>query len=822
MRSAHFYEKVLSYVPDDAAIHVQCGHMFKEAGEFERAEQHYNKARRIMPNDPDLALQLGHFYKVAGRLDEAELSYRRAAELMPGAAEPVDELAGLVRNRQSISGDSGMRRLVAPARKSDRTGREVRRHARADPTASQLAGGKTVHLIRRAASALYEKALEVAPNDAALQIKRAHLFESAGNLTRAAHHYQQAQLLAPDDPNIALQLGYFHRTCARPREAELWFKKAVELDLDWPEPADQLEELYSRGWRNRHKEDSVRPNGGDGAFCSLNSAAERISEADEGTLNGFSINRLLSPELAPRAPESQLHPYSEQIEIKRLGRRQRTGWGTHITLQGVEAVRGFCVSASPVTDLRASLNGLAFHREGPLRGYPLKYESRDLNKRKYVFNIWFDFSNFANGLYDIDLQFTFANGSVRTYRDVVVVDEPLSIEEYPNSDRLVAISPDDNRSLEEQINTQPSVIREARRAVLSTPPQNVLVVRADQLGDMVTSIPAIHRLRELLPSARLVGLVSVANAELAESLHLFDEIVTIQFTDDEWERRRVLALDEQYELRQRLSKFKFDVAIDLSMAADSRHLLVLSGAPYVIGFKDDRSPWLSAFITASALDPINGFNDLSHSGMIVTLVEFFGVLLGNRSQVIRRDDLARDRLVAYGLGGEGEFAVLHTGARLKFSQWPYYDALASIIIERTDLKVVMMTDDPAKRAKLPRRLLNSDRFQLLDKRVPFDDFDALLSFCSVFVGNDSGPSHLASLRGANVVNLYLNRHNWNEWGHEAQGCIITRRVPCAGCDIYHEPEECGKEFACITNISPEEVFQSVIKFVKSCEGVSVA
>jgi hypothetical protein len=50
-------------------------------------------------------------------------------------------------------------------------GAEVRRHARADPAASQPARGKTVHLIRRTASALYEKALEVAPNDAALQIK---------------------------------------------------------------------------------------------------------------------------------------------------------------------------------------------------------------------------------------------------------------------------------------------------------------------------------------------------------------------------------------------------------------------------------------------------------------------------------------------------------------------------------------------------------------------------------------------------------------------------------------------------------------------------
>ena len=310
------------------------------------------------------------------------------------------------------------------------------------------------------------------------------------------------------------------------------------------------------------------------------------------------------------------------------------------------------------------------------------------------------------------------------------------------------------------------MVREARRAVFSTPPQNVLVIRADQLGDMVISIPAIRRLRELLPNAHIVGLVSVANIEPAESLHLFDEMIAIQFSEDEWERRRVLPLDKQHELWQRLNKFNFDVAIDLSWVGDLRHILVLSGAPYVIGFRDERSPWLSASIDLTARDPVNGLSELSHSGMMVTLVEFFGVLLGNRAQIIRRDDLTRDRLAAYRLVGSDEFAVLHTGARLKFSQWPHYDALALMIIEKTDLKVVMMTDDPAKRAELPRRLSSSDRFQLVDRQLPFDDFDALLSFCTVFVGNDFGPSHLASLRGANVVNLYMARLNWNEWGHE--------------------------------------------------------
>ena len=81
--------------------------------------------------------------------------------------------------------------------------------------------------------------------------------------------------------------------------------------------------------------------------------------------------------------------------MRSLGRRERTRWGAiRSTLRGVDAIRGFCVSAVPIVELRATLNGLRFYT-APLQAFPLKYEKDDPNKRKYVFNIWYDFSGFV-------------------------------------------------------------------------------------------------------------------------------------------------------------------------------------------------------------------------------------------------------------------------------------------------------------------------------------------------------------------------------------------------------------------------------------------
>ena len=79
----------------------------------------------------------------------------------------------------------------------------------------------------------------------------------------------------------------------------------------------------------------------------------------------------------------------------------------------------------------------------------------------------------------------------------------------------------------------------------------------------------------------------------------------------------------------------------------------------------------------------------------------------------------------------------------------------------------------------------------------------------MLVGNDSGPKHLASLRGVHTVTLFTARINWVEWAQEEVGTVISRRVPCAGCALFHDPEECCKDFSCIRDIRPEEVFDAM-------------
>jgi ADP-heptose:LPS heptosyltransferase len=652
-----------------------------------------------------------------------------------------------------------------------------------------------------AAAALYKEALEIAPDRAGVHIQRGHVLKEAGKLSQAEHHYTEAARLRPNDADLALQFGHFYKVAGRPQEAREAYRTAASLKPGWAEPARELENLDVAGFLN----------GGDGPGVAP--PVDPLGDKGLGSYSAAEIARLV-PALAPRRYEDLLRHYDERIEVSRFGREETGYWGNRRTIRGIEAIRGYCISATPILEVQVLLNGLLIHRGTVSAAEPLKLDLDQGRCQKYVFNLWLDFTDLRRGLHRLELRMLDSNECSRSWGDEIVIAEALTERDFPLSNLPVEISRGDKRPLEDQIRAKPSMVHAAKRALFPDGVRNVLVMRLDQLGDMVASVPALRRLRELVPDANIIGLFSPANAELARTLGLIDEVIVVDFPDDKLERRRLMSLDDQEALRRKLEPYGFDIALDLAQAAVSRDLLQLSGAKFKYGTGGEHWPWLSSDFLFHTRDRWTRHDMTPHSTKVLGLVETLGTLLKTSAPIIRRSDLTRDVLANYGIGPDDRFAVLHAGARIGFSRWPHYVELTRMLLDQTDLKIVMMTEDPQMRETMPADLFASDRFIYSDKRLPFDHFDAFLSFATVMVGNDSGPKHLASIRGTNVVTIFSARINWTEWGQENVGVIISRRLPCAGCAILHDADECGKAFACITDIKTQEVFDAMMFYVR--------
>ena len=650
----------------------------------------------------------------------------------------------------------------------------------------------------RLAADLYGEALHLDPGRSGLHVQRAHMLKDSGQFAAAERHYRLAAELGADAADLAVQIGHLYKVAGRLAEARREYGRALEIRPGWTVAQDQLAALE----RDRAGHCADDPAGYPSSAAAAAGGHRTLRELGE-----------LVPALAPRRYDELLVRHAEHIEVRRLGRREDGAWGVRRTLRGIEAVHGFVLAELPIVDLAIIVNGIELARDGLRGGFRLPLERDEDRIGKYVFNSWVDSAGFAPGLHALELRFTDAAGASRSWHDRVVIAEPVPEDRYPDSDLLIAPDPDDRRSVEEQVRSRPSQVHQAGRTLFPAGVHRVLVLRTDQLGDLVASLPALRRLRTLLPHALIVGMVTGANADFARTLtDLLDEVIVIDFPDVLLEQRRTMPLDQQEALRDRLHAYRFDIALDLARAGVSRELLRLSGAPFLYGVGGGDWPFLSADFVFNTHDRWTGHDAAPHSSKVLAMVEALGTILAGPAPVARRDDLSRDRLRPYGLLAGDRYVVLHLGARIGFSRWPHHAALAGLLLARTDLTIVAIGDGDA-RSQFPDEVRDDARFVLLDRRLPFDDLDALLSFATVMVGNDSGPKHLAALRGTPVVTIFSARINWTEWGQEGSGVIISRKVPCAGCAILHEPENCGKDFACITDIRPDEVFEQVLRLV---------
>ena len=646
------------------------------------------------------------------------------------------------------------------------------------------------------AAVLYAEALNLDPSRTDLVVQRARALQDFGDMEAAEVEYLRAYDGRPDDAALALQIGRFYKASGRLSDAQTYYHAALRLRPRWSEATDELRQMSDRGWVGR-----------DPIGARSKDPAEGIAGGREG-MTAVQIAKL-APALVPRDRASLFRDHGESLEVRRFGTPEYGYWGVQRTFRGVQAIRGFCVSTKPVSGVKLLLNGLTAF-SGPVSGgYELAHERDKTRIKKYVFNIWLDFSAFACGRYDAEILCLTTGGKVFSFSEKIVVAAPDPDGARARSAAFVPLQDSDPASLEQRIRTLPTMANPARRSLLPEPPHSILVMRTDQMGDMVSSTAAVRRLREIFPGARVVGLVTSANVDLARTLGLFEDVIVANFPDDEFERVRVMPLAEQEALRLQLASYHFDMAIDLAQASVSRELLLLSGAPFLYGVGGGDWPWLTAEFGLNTHDTINRLDVVPHSSKTLALIETLGTLFCNSFEIMRRTDLERDRLTELGLSPHDRFVVLHMGARLVFSRWPHFAQLAQEVLRRTGLKVVMITEDPHVRSTLPHELTESDRFVYFDKRLTFDHFDTLVSFAEVLVGNDSGPKHLAALRGTHVVTLFTARINWQEWGQEEVGTIMSRQVPCAGCAIFHDPEECGKDFCCIRDIRVKEVFTAM-------------
>jgi ADP-heptose:LPS heptosyltransferase len=654
-----------------------------------------------------------------------------------------------------------------------------------------------------ALSALYyEKAIEIWGENPDFRLNIAILQREMGQHGAATASLLNAIKQYPGDARFPLEMGELHRQQKQYDEAGQSYRRAARMAPDWPVPVERLLDLTQLAESERKRDAADEQ--------------ERIDKEERlEMLSRFGGGEQVDTALFHPTRLELTQNHAPHFVTSFIGVHRRTRWGAGPVVRGTGSLRGYLVSMVPYHKIQIYIDGRLVH-EGGLTVGPVQNERTDLRLKKYAFNAWIDFAQFSCGWHDVIFRAVgFAGGveeGLNWKKESLIVDEPLPDGFFEEATaRVPQLRADSSHSLIEQVRTLPSVVADATPNSYPGPIRNVAVLRLDGLGDVAVSVPFFLRLRELLPDANIVVLASADNADGCRALEIFDEVIEIDFPESPYKQGRFLGKEEQLALMERLAEYKFDLAITGMVSDGPRQLSIMTGAPVTIGFGGDDVKSLNIYYDTR--DPKSGGNILNYAARYGMLTKALEVWLDSGARVQRRDDLSPHVLAQYGIEPGDKFVVMHTGSRIPATEWPGYAALANRIVAELGHKVVYIANDGTQKRFLSEQALSEGRIVFLTGIIPFDHFDAFLSYCSVFIGNDSGPGHLATLRGAKAIRIISARLGGSEWKSEMAGVCIFRRMPCAGCGAIpiSRYEECTFDIACVKDITIDEVYDQVVR-----------
>lgn len=223
--------------PDNVRAHLNLGSALLDANRPEEALAAYERARELRPDDAGILAALCHVLTRLDRLEEAATAGAAAVQLDPRAVEARVNYAHVLRNlgRRDAAIEhalaawrlqpeaSDVRLLAAEtlldrARAAARTGRlddaardvdEASSIAPELPEVPFLQGN--IAIARRdvpSAIAAYQRAVELAPNDANARNNLANALLLAGRAADAIAEYERVLVLKPDDASVRENLAH--------------------------------------------------------------------------------------------------------------------------------------------------------------------------------------------------------------------------------------------------------------------------------------------------------------------------------------------------------------------------------------------------------------------------------------------------------------------------------------------------------------------------------------------------------------------------------------------------------------------------------------
>ena len=319
----------------------------------------------------------------------------------------------------------------------------------------------------------------------------------------------------------------------------------------------------------------------------------------------------------------------------------------------------------------------------------------------------------------------------------------------------------------------------------------ILVLSFSHIGDAVLSTCLIQPLKRAFHDCRISYLLSLESAPVLNGDPRIDEVLIYD------KRRLHRRLRERARLIKDLRDRRFDLIVDLRDVPWSS----------LIG----RERWrIKREIRRSRRHAVQRYLDVLRShGIDVERAK-------PEIKLTNGEIESADRFLAGRGVGEGErFIGIHPGGGWPYKLWRTegFSTLADRLSERLRLKVLIFAGpEEGDLADSVEGKVKGEAIKCVG--LPLRTAAALMRRCSIYVGNDTGTTHLAAAVGVPTVALFgpTDHLRSSPWGENVITLVGRLKMDCAPCHPGRSPGGCNI-IPCpvIQSIDVDEAFEACLK-----------
>jgi ADP-heptose:LPS heptosyltransferase len=102
-------------------------------------------------------------------------------------------------------------------------------------------------------------------------------------------------------------------------------------------------------------------------------------------------------------------------------------------------------------------------------------------------------------------------------------------------------------------------------------------------------------------------------------------------------------------------------------------------------------------------------------------------------------------------------------------------------------------------------IVNRKSVVSLAGKTSLADLTGVLRACALYLGNNSGPQHIAAALGVPTIGVYSGVVDAAEWGPTgARAIALQRSMVCSPCYLIR-PDDCPHDMACLKRLEPAVV-----------------